>query len=188
MDRQNHAVSSVIATILMVAIVVILAAAISVSFFDIAEDLREPAPNVADTTGEFELETSGFLTNQLVRVTHQAGDNVAVEEIEIVVRASGPNLNAESRLVNLPAEDDDFDPENFENGDPSNLISDGGFVSRNKVIIADDGNMWSAGDTIQFRINTGSADFRDGGNGDTLEVVIIHTPSNAIISEHTFTP
>jgi flagellin-like protein len=63
MDRQNRAVSSVIATILMIAIVVTLAAAISVSFFDVADDLREPAPNVADTTGEFELETDGFRTN-----------------------------------------------------------------------------------------------------------------------------
>jgi hypothetical protein len=62
-------------------------------------------------------------------------------------------------------------------------------VSRNKVIIADDGvNVWSAGDTIQFRINTGAADFSDGGNADTLEVTIVHTPSNSILSEHTFTP
>jgi FlaG/FlaF family flagellin (archaellin) len=60
----------VIATILTVAIVVVLAAVASVSFIDVANNLREPAPNVADTTGDFELETDGYRTNQVVRITH----------------------------------------------------------------------------------------------------------------------
>jgi flagellin-like protein len=185
---QNRSVSPVISVILMVAIVVVLAAVLSAFVLDSTESLDDPAPNVADTTGEFEPETDGFRTNQIVRVTHQAGDSVPVEEIELVVRASGPSLDAESRLVNLPAEDDDFDPENFENGNPSNLINDGGFLSRNKIIIADGDSMWSAGDTIQFRINSGPADFTDGGNADTIEAIIVHTSSNSILSEHTFTP
>lgn len=139
MSQQNRAATPVIATILMIAIVVVLAATISVFFLGVTEDINEPAPSVADTTGEFEPETDGFRTNQLVRITHQGGDEVPVGEIEIIVQASGPNLDTKSRLVNLPAEDDDFDPENFENGNPSNLINDGGFISRNEVIIADDG-------------------------------------------------
>lgn len=195
MNQQDRAVTPVIATILMLAVVVVLAAAISVSVFDIAEDINEPAPNVADTTGEFRItppdETAG--DNQIVQVTHVAGDNVPVEEIEIIVRAFGPELNAELRLMNLPSEGDRLnDATNFEGDD----IVDEGYSPQPKVVVEDtpaDNNQWEAGETIQFRISTGGADFRDSAQGDPneadeLEVVIVHTPSNSILSEHTFSP
>ena len=61
---------------------------------------------------------------------------------------------------------------------------------REVPIIDVDSNVWAAGDTVTFRINTGEADFRDGEDpeADKLEVTIIHTESNAILSENTFTP
>lgn len=65
-------------------------------------------------------------------------------------------------------------------------------TSRAKIIEEGDSNTWETGDTIQFRINTGrgGVDFREGEtpDADKLEIIIIHTPSNAIISEHTFRP
>ena len=199
MNQQDRAVSPVIATILIVAIVVILAATTSVFFLGIVEDINEPAPNVADTAGEFEPVPSGFQNNQIVRITHIAGEGVAVEELEIVVRASGPGVDTEARLVNLPAEGSEFANENFDHGDPDNLIDNGAFSGSNKnnIIISDGIDVWSAGQTITFRINTGTADFREGehlpssGGGpdaDKLEVIIVHTPSGTIISQNTFTP
>ena len=58
-----------------------------------------------------------------------------------------------------------------------------------QIIVVDDSNIWSPSDTIQFRLNSGDegVDFSDG-DADELEVVIVHKPSNAIISEHTFRP
>ena len=194
MDRQNRAVSSVIATILMIAIVVILAAAISVSFFDVAGDLRDPAPTVGQTSGEF----APGAYEQEVLITHVAGNNVPVKNIEIVVRAAGPGVDSETWLVNLPAEGSDIDSVNIE-GD-TGIISKGfgesGDSDPNQVIIEDyptDDNIWNAGETIQFEINVGGADFRDPpvdpyNEADTLEVIIVHTPSNSILSDHTFTP
>lgn len=193
MYQQDRAVTPVISTILMVAIVVVLAATISVFVFGVTEDVNQPAPNVADTTGEFRVtppsETAG--DRQIVRVTHVAGDGVPVEEIEIIVRASGPNLDKESRLVELPSDDSTLDQSNIEGDD---IIDEGG--PGDQVIIEDlpaDNNIWEVGETIQFRITTGEADFRDSAQGDsneadTLEVIIVHTPSDAIISEQTFTP
>ena len=190
MDQQDRGITPVISTILMVAIVVILAATVSVSFLGVAEDSIEPAPNVADTTGEFAVtppgETAG--SKQIVRITHIAGEGVAVSELEIVVRASGPSLDTTARLVSLPADDTTVDGKNIEGNK--------GLITKNKavqVIQEDDSNVWSAGQTIAFRINTGEADFREppkGGNpnADELEVIIVHTPSNAIISENTFRP
>jgi len=200
-NQQDRAVSSVIATILMVAIVVILAAAVSVSFFDVTENIREPAPNIADTTGDFDVGAGGFQSDQIVRITHSAGDSVPIEEIEIIVRASGPDsdLPREARLVNLPSEGTDIDDRNIEG--ESDLIDQssnpvGGSGPANLLITSQDPNVWSAGKTIQFRIPTGGADFRkgediplsglNGPDADELEITIVHTPSNAIISEHTF--
>jgi flagellin-like protein len=201
--RVNRAVSPVISVILMVATVVILVATASVFIFGTGGSLSEPSPFVADTTGEF---TAGADSNQqLVRITHKGGDNVAVEEIDIVVRASGPgaDLPVEARLVDLPG--DGFgariDDKNIQAGkgtsktEAEDLISQGTGGPDDQIIIVEDSNTWAAGDTIQFRVAVGGADFRDpppaynsDAEADTLEVIIIHTPSDAIISENTFTP
>lgn len=199
MDRQNRAVTPVISTILMVAVVIILAATISVSFLYVAEDIPEPTPNVADTTGSFDVGADGFQSDQIVRITHLAGDSVDINEIEIIVRTSGPgnNLPREARLVNLPSEGSDIDEKNIDGqieliDKTSNPI--GGTGPPNLLITSQDTNTWSAGKTIQFRIPTGGADFRDpppnyntNNEADELEVVIVHTESNGILSEHTFT-
>ena len=175
----DRGVSPVIGVILVVAVVVILAAIVSVFAFGFVSDINEPAPNVADTTGEFVINEPTAGDNQFVRITHIAGDSVAVEDIEIVVRADAADdddFPKEARIVDFPDPDEN---------DPDNIIdsteSDIGF------------DTWRPGRTIEFRINTGDADFRidennTGPEADELEVLIVHTPSNAVISAHTFTP
>jgi len=176
MNPDQRAVSPIVGTLFVVAIVFVVAATIGVTVFGLGESINEPAPVVSDTTGEFEPEPSGPFQqdNQFVRITHSDGDGVAVGEMEIIVQASGPDVDSEARLFDLP----DFDEE-----DPDNLIMDN---QRN----IDDSDVWSAGDTISFRINTGTADFREDESpeANTLEITIIHTESNAILSEHTFNP
>lgn len=189
MATTDRGVSPVVSIILVIAIVVILAATVSVPFFDIVDNINEPAPNVVDTTGEFEA-GSGF-DQQFVRITHSAGESVAVEEIEIIVRASGPDVDTEARLVDLPG--DGFGQKLADENIQGNidLISQTTAGPDDQIIVVEDSNIWETGDTIQFRINSGSggADFREGEDpqADKLEVIIVHTPSNAILSEHTFT-
>lgn len=191
---NRRAVSSQIAVILMVAVVVTLATITSSIVFGFTLDLTEPAPNVAEATGKFEPGAD----DQAVQVTHIAGDSVRVAEIEIIVRASGPGVDSETRLVNLPSDDSDLDSNNIE-GD-SDIVSEGfgakGPSDPNQVIVEDfpaDDNVWSAGETIRFEINVIGADFRDppkrtGPDADELEVVIVHTPSEQIIFDETFRP
>ena len=199
MSQQNRAVTPVISTILVVAIVVILAATVSVAFLGITENLAEPAPLISDTTGEFDAGSGG--DRQIVRITHVAGDSVEVEDIEIIVRASGPDsdLPTEARLVNLPADVDGFctngrltrskniegDYDLIQEGCPNR---NGPFPQVLQVITDADSNTWSPGRTIQFQIRSDRADFSPGGEADELEVIIVHTPSKAIISEHVFRP
>jgi len=182
----DRGVSSVIGVILMVAVVVILAAIVSVAAFGFVGDINEPAPNVADTTGEFEA--GADYNEQVVRVTHIAGEEVTLEDLEIVVRASGDEMDdTQVRLVNLPPDDTTFDDDSYEGND--DLVSGFGLTDG---VLFDGSSTWTAGEVIKFRIPvTDGADFRDDPNGpdaDKLEVLIIHTPSGAIISEHTFTP
>jgi flagellin-like protein len=176
MNQQDRAVTPVISTILMVAIVIVLAATVSVFFLGVTEGINEPAPVVGQTSGEFEPGADA----QRVRVTHIAGESIPAEELEVVVRASGPDVDAEARLVNLPEFDEEKDPEN--------IIS-----SFNDEIESNDPNTWGVGDTIQFEINVGGADFREppvdsSNDADKLTVLIVHTPSEAVIVRKTFTP
>jgi flagellin-like protein len=190
MAQQDRAVTPVISTILMVAIVIILATVISTFALGLAENLTDPAPTVGQTSGEFEPGSDS--DQQIVRITHVAGDSVNIENIEIIVRASGPgdDLPTEARLVDLPAEGQ-FMTDNINgNGD---LISSR--TSTADIIEEDSSNTWGAGKTIEFRIGVGGADFRDpvpnyneDHEANELEVIIVHTPSNSILSEHTFTP
>ena len=186
----NRGVSPVIGVILVVAVVVILVTTVSIFVFGFTGVITEPAPNVADTTGEFEPEV-GYPDNQLVKITHKGGDSVPVEEIEIIVRASMTHTDdREAQLVNLPSDglwDGSIDSDDVEGNE--DLIDNFRDVE-NRIIIVEDSNTWEAGDTIQFRIPTSEADFREGESpeADELEVIIVHTPSNAIISEQTFTP
>jgi len=88
-------------------------------------------------------------------------------------------VDAEARLVNLPEFDEEKDPEN--------IIS-----SYNDEIESNDPNTWGVGDTIQFEINV-NADFREppvdsSNDADELTVLIVHTPSEAVIVRKTFTP
>ena len=190
MYKQNRAVTPVISTILLVAIVVVLSATVSVAFLGVTETLTEPAPVVAYTTGEFEIGSG--LDEQIVRITHSAGEDIEVEDMEIVVRAYGsdPRLPDEVRLVNLPADSTTF----CSNGvfAPKNFQGDGNLISQscvqNQVLTSTDSNTWSEGKTIQFRIRSNRADFSAGGGADKLEVIIVHTPTDSIISEYVFQP
>jgi len=171
----------------MVAIAVILSATISVFALGFTDNLDDSAPVVGETSGEF----LPGADKQQVRVTHVAGDSVRVENIEIVVRASGPDVDSEARLINLPSDDTTLDDRNLD--DPDNLISESGDP---RVVVEDvpaDDNVWEAGETIVFAINVGAADFRespDDDDADELEVTIVYTDteSSAILFEDTFRP
>jgi len=193
MKINNRAVSPVVATILVVAIVVILAATISVVVLDTTEEINEPTPNVAETTGEFEP-GAGF-GNQDVKITHVAGDDVEVEEIEIIVRASRPETDdTDARLIDLPASSGEGQAEGWIGDD--NIEGNKDLITQvtmaNQIIVADDTNTWSAGDTIKFSILSTGADFSEDASpsnaADELEVIIIYTPSDTIIFEDTFEP
>lgn len=179
MWSERRGAVPVISVILLVAIVVILAAIIAVAVLGFTEDVDDPAPNVAQISSEFDA--GGERENQIVRLTHVVGDDIPVETLEIVVRA--PDCNTEARLVNLPStESSRLVSENIR-GDEDLIDTRFGTAE----LIVDDGtDTWTTGGTIEFRVAVAGCDFREDGN-ERLDVVLVHTESNAILFDGRFT-
>jgi len=110
MPEQDRAVSPVISTILMVAIVVILSATISVFVLGLGEDIQNPSPVVGQSTGNIDPNSGG--NGGIITVTHIAGDSVEIKNVQIIIDATDA-CNAKARVVNLPA---DYQYSQFDDG------------------------------------------------------------------------
>jgi len=175
LPTSARAASPVVSTLLLVAIAVILAAVVSVFALGVAEDVDDAGPTVSESSGEFVA--GGDTTDQVVRISHVAGDDVPVDTIEIVVRAT--DCDTEARLVDLPSTGtaNTIDSSNVA-GDAS--LIDNGPGRAGELIGSDTNNVFSAGETIEFRVAVGGCDFRVAGN-DSLTVLVVHTPSDSIL-------
>lgn len=183
MNQQNRAVTPVISTILMIAIVVGLAATISVFVLDFTEDLDDPAPNVGQSTGSFLAQDGNG--GGIVKLTYVAGDPVKISDLEISVRAECKVGTRQGRIVNLPAgsynaiRQSDGQIEGDEIFDESSLniidnqvegIDNGGALLQ--------GGEYTAGDTIIFRIAKSDCELTQGSE---MSVRVIHNPSQSVI-------
>ena len=192
MMKQNRAVVPIISIILMAAVVVILAATMSVLVFDIGDSIQEPGPNIAESSGEFVAGSDD--EDQVVRITHVAGDTVDVESIEIVLRV--PEQGEQVRLVDLPGDglftytlDDSNIQGNTDLADDTDVIDQGPFASNANTgpIYEDaDDQQWSAGETIAIELSSTSGwDFRTSEYTE-LEVYVVHTESEKVLIRERF--
>ncbi len=83
MEVQERAVSPVIGTVLMVAIVVALAAIAGVAVFGFSEETEDPRPAMVLDT-EFTA-TSEFDPHWTINVTHESGDTIEPDELRVQV-------------------------------------------------------------------------------------------------------
>ncbi|MFD1632951.1 type IV pilin [Haloplanus ruber] len=179
---EERASSSVIGNVLLIAIVVILAATVSVYVFGVTDRPSNPAPTVAQSSGEFVPQDGN--QGGVVRITHRGGDTLRVADLEIVVDARAA-CGKVGRLVNLPASGGDPKPESeFVRGDD---VFDN---SANSVSgpIGEDGRTvngrWSSGETATFRIASNGCPVT---SGETITVRIVHTPTNSVVIKQTLT-
>lgn len=185
MNKQDRGVAPVISTILIVAIVVVLAAILSVFVLDFTEDIGDSAPNVGQSTGSF-LPQDGN-SGGIVKITHVAGDSVEISDIEISVAAECKAGTRQGRIVNLPAgawnairesdgqiEGDDIFDESSLNSIDNQVegVDNGGALLQ--------GGDYTAGDTIIFRIAKSDCELEQGS---VISVHVIHNSSQSIIIE-----
>jgi flagellin-like protein len=190
---QDRAVSPIVSTVLTVAIVVILAASVSVFVLDFGEEVDDPAPVVGQSSGELtpNEDEDGFSIpgGGIISITHVAGDDLNVGDIEVVVDATDA-CGQTARVLALPgptpsrtATSPDylpFDDGNFRSGDDSFLSQGtGGQKWSAGVLHAETSNTFDAGSSFELRIApTSGCDVRPG---DRITVDVVHVPSNAVI-------
>jgi len=156
----------------MVAIVVILAATISVLALGFTDEANRPGPIVGQSSGE--LISGG--TNQIVRLNHIAGDTLTVSNLEIAVDARDA-CGKQSRIVNLPT--NTLGSANYIGDDIFDYFSpDGGQLDTSA-----DGS-WTAGETATFRLASTECPL---DSGDSITVRVVHTPTNSVVIKETLT-
>ncbi|CAI50770.1 pilin PilA [Natronomonas pharaonis DSM 2160] len=82
---DRRAVSPVIGVILMVAITVILAAVIGTFVLGLGDQVQETAPNAQISGEQITLDEGDLDDEEAVRITHESGDAINPNEIEITV-------------------------------------------------------------------------------------------------------
>ena len=159
----------------MTAVVVILAATVSVFTLGVADEVTQPGPVVGQSSGELAYDRPGS-DDQIVRLTHVAGDDLDVSTLEIAVDATDA-CGKRSRIVNLPT--NTLGSANFNGDDIFDYFSpDGGQLDTSA-----DGT-WSAGETATFRLASTECGLSEG---DTLTVRVVHTPTNSVVIKETLT-
>ena len=169
----------------MVAIVVILAATISVFALGFTDEANQPGPVVGQSSGEF-VGDNGGSNNQIIRITHIAGDSISVSNMEVVVSACGET----ARVVNLPAER--FTPTFIPFDDTVNFEGETSLLSEGKggqfwtagVLHEDTSNTFNSGKSFELRIATGRCKV---DSGDEVQVQVVHTPTNSVVIKETLT-
>jgi FlaG/FlaF family flagellin (archaellin) len=183
-DRQpdRRAVTPVVGVVLLVGCTLLLAATVSVAAVGVAGDLTTPVPTVSQASGEYDRYAAGGgrYTEQVIRITHVAGDTLTVADIELVVDASDA-CGKVGRLVNLPVEGDDPRPTSrYVRGDDifdNSANSVEGPIGTGDV---DDDGEWSAGETAQFRLSTAECPLAPG---EEVTVRVVHVPTESVVIE-----
>ncbi|CQH64043.1 DUF1628 domain protein (plasmid) [Halobacterium hubeiense] len=181
MGSSSRAVSPVIGNIFLVAIVVLLAATISVFALGFADQVNQPAPIVGQSSGELVPQAGN--DDGIIRITHVAGDTIQVSNMEVVVDASGA-CGKQGRLVDLPVSSggNDIDQSNIEGDDIFDQRAYGwdGVPGPNAIHNSE----YAPGDEIAFRIIGGACPITQG---DEITVRVVHTQTRSVIIEETLT-
>lgn len=156
----------------MVAVVVTLAATISMFALGFADDVNQSAPIVGQSSGE--LVPQDRDTGGTVKITHIAGDTLSASNLEIAVNARDA-CGKSGRLVNLPASGGDPVPTSeYVHGDD---IFDNSYNSVGGPIgVA--GGQWQAGETAIFRLASSECELN---SGESITVRVVHTPTNSVV-------
>lgn len=177
---DERGVTPVVGVVLLVGLTLLLAASVSVAAVGVAGDLTNPAPTVSQASGEYDRYAAGGgrYTEQVIRITHEAGDTLTVSDLELAVDASDACGKA-GRLVNFPIEGDDPRPASrYVRGDDifdNSANSVEGPIGTGDV---DDDGEWSAGETVQFRLSTSECPL---ASGEEVTVRVVHVPTESVV-------
>lgn len=167
--------SPVLATVLLVAVAVVVAAVTAGYAFDVAGSVSEPGPTVGETDGRLLADQPGS-GDQVLRLTHVAGDEIPVADLEVAVDARDA-CGKQSRIVDPPT--NTLGSANVEGADIFDYTS-----PEAGVLEPDGGGVWRPGTVIQFRVASTECTISPG---DQVTVRVVHVPSETVAAATTFT-
>lgn len=179
--HTERAVSPVVGTVAVVALVVTLAAGVFAAGLAM-DSLGGSPPNARIAAADLPAACTGCgPSDQVVRLTHRGGNPIPVEEVELAVRI--PASNQQARLVNLPLATNCLPDGHVEGTD----IFDGGCGRVGGPVTAvgpDSDGVWSAGETVRFRLKKAAVRLAPG---DEVAVRVVHAPSGTTVVTATAT-
>ncbi|RCU47651.1 type IV pilin [Haloplanus salinus] len=178
---RSRASSTVIGNVLLIAVVVVLAGTASAYVFGVTDGSPDPAPTVAQSTGELVPQAGN--DGGIVRITHRGGDTLRVADIEVAVDATDA-CGKRGRLVDLPV--DGFGGNAIGS---SNIEGDDIFDERPSYLGGPDPgalgqSTYTSDERLRFRIPERDCSIDDGAR---VTVRVVHTPTNAVVVERTLT-
>jgi len=174
---DSRGASAVVSNLLLIAVVVVLASVISVFALGFAEETRNPGPTVSDSSAQYRTGSTTCDTD-IVRLTHNAGDTVQLAETRTIVRLPDSG-GTEATITGFPTDGTTLDSSDYD--DPGNIVYSNGCVG-GEAAEGDGGTGdWAAGTSFSFKLNSGSGDIEPG---DTIDVLVVHEPSDAILVKH----
>lgn len=195
-DSKMRGITPVVGVVILIAIVVVSGATVFGLITEFSDQQRDPAPVAGQLSGEFvshDISPSKY-EGGVVTITHDSGEPVQIKNIEIDVDATDA-CGKTGRLINLPGPT----PKRYITTPQYLPFNDGNFEKKSNSIFTqgtgqekwdagalhkDTGELYVAGDSFQFRI--GKTDCEIIGS-DSIHVKMIHTPTNTILFEKTFT-
>jgi flagellin-like protein len=181
---RDRGISSVIATILMIVLVVALAAVVLSIFMGVAILPAKP-PLAATIEGRALLmhETGMGSTSQIVEIFHRAGDPIPVKDISIMVAAwrNGTMMKCETCTG--------FPSTSFAGKCTGDNIIDKSNLGKKVLgeLHSSSNGLWTPGEQIGLRLKLAS-----GGtgvnlkSGDVVETKIIYLPSQLVIIDQEY--
>jgi flagellin-like protein len=176
---DERAVTPVVGVVLLVGVTVVLASAVGAFALGFTDGVAERGPSIRTTAEPLSAYDPGAGQGQEVRITHEAGDPVAVEHLAIVVAV--PSADTRSRLVGFPVSSDKLAAANIDGPDFFDERH-GETVGAISTDTPDTDGRWSAGDTVGFRITSGDVELDPG---DRVEVRLVHVPSGTVFVAET---
>ncbi len=170
-NKKKKGVSPVIGVILMVAITVILAAVIASFVFGMGSKVKsapqatlmcEDAPNNIPSTPVAGTYYSVFT------ITHQGGDDLKCSELEIIIK---DKTNGHTYKLDWDDNNQYF------------IYNQNGQIINSTKISA---GFISVGDSVTFKEETTGTSLPIG-SGDTLEIMVVHLPTQTVIYDTSLT-
>jgi flagellin-like protein len=170
----DRGVTPAIGVILTVAIVVVLATVVGASVLAYTDAFEEPAPRIGQSSAQLVPNVAGS-TDQTIEMTHIAGDEVEVQNLDVVIDAQAA-CGKTTRLVDPTTTN--IDPDDL---DGPNFLDDYGLEGE---FGTGSNEVWSPSETVEVRINNGGCDI---ASGEQVTVRVVHTPSETVIIGKTLT-